>query len=1315
MSFTSTYRSFSIIFFILIWSGGYQLASGQLQYWNTESGLSNDWISQITQDSQGYIWIATQYGLNRFDGYDFVSYHYEVDNPNTFRANWVNALAKDQSGNIWVNSFLGGICLFDPNTGLTTRQEIKNNSVELLNFRTIHCDRNGSIWVGGDDGLVKKAKDNHEFIFITNRRVKQLQEDENGNLFILTPTEILFSPSTNQFDTISTFDHNKVSKIYYDSKNVLWVFGQESLLQINRVNGDWIIESVELNNVVNEAFFYDAPIFEDSKNNLWLGGEQGITIINSDRTETETRSYKSLYPQGSPIGSALSFYEDKHQNIWIGTSKGLLMEAPFDSRFYDRTKFRNVDDIISPREMVQIGNKFWFANHTGLFYVDIRKKNSPIHKVLSESIFALHLSSNHILYAGTLSGLFSVNPHDDSFTLEVSRGSGANQLKGGVVWSIGEDKRGNIWMGCSGALQRFDVQTGKLIHFEVNRTKGLKSSPTQDILIDRQGRLWAASASTGLYLLRYPHEVDKVEKAIFEHFTYEPENQNSLSSNVAIFLNEGNDGSIWVGTDGGLNQLSPDGKKVKRYTRKNGLLDDKVMGLVSDSSGIIWGSSIGHGLFKLNPITEEISFFDRKDGLVSNNFLLSSVFKDEEGIIFFGSDNELQILNPNRVDQVKKTTTTCHFTSLTYAEKKTSETGYSIPLIDKDHISLAFDRHSFLVSFTPVNFYRTEKTTYDFKLDGLHTGWQSNGNQKNFSFTGLAPGDYTLRVKPIHPDLTFNQEEYKIDILISPPWWATWWAYLAYAFLLGLSAFYIYQFQFNRRLEKEESKRLQELDSLKNRLYTNLTHELRTPLTIIMGMANNIIGISKDEIQNKAKMIKRNGQSLLDVVNQILDLSKVESGKLVVHYVHGDFISFLRYIVESFESFARSNDIALHFLPEVEQLFMDFDEEKIQMIVSNLFSNAIKNTTSEGHIYLQARKDKNKLELLIRDTGKGIATEHIPYIFDRFYQTQAKEGSTGVGLSLTKELVHLMNGEIRVESELGRGSTFIMTLPIIITQGVAAVQYGPRKKATAANKFDQLPHANESHDDSVPLILLIEDNDDVLFYLADTLQKNYRLSFAKNGSDGINLAYEQIPDVIISDVMMPMKDGFEVCAELKLNNTTSHIPIIMLTAKADMESRIEGLEHGADAYLPKPFDEKELKVRIKKLLELRHRLQERYQQEEYWETEQLPHETQEDLFVKRVRLVIEEHLEDATFGIKELCTEMSISRVHLHRKLKALTDQSTSHFIRRIRLQKAKKLLIETDLNVSEIAYDVGFSDPAYFSRLFSEVFGQSPSASRKK
>ena len=533
---------------------------------------------------------------------------------------------------------------------------------------------------------------------------------------------------------------------------------------------------------------------------------------------------------------------------------------------------------------------------------------------------------------------------------------------------------------------------------------------------------------------------------------------------------------------------------------------------------------------------------------------------------------------------------------------------------------------------------------------------------------------------------------------------------------------------YRRRQKDIVTQRTLEMEELRSRLYTNITHEFRTPLTVIRGMADNITGHEKEK-----SLIERNTNNLLRLINQLLDLSKLEKGGLKLHLEQADIVSFLQYLAEAFHSLAEEKQLKLAFYSEQDNILMDFDREKIQQIIYNLLSNAIKFTPTGGQVVLHSRREKDQgqefLYIKIKDTGIGIPETDLPNIFDRFYQvdnthSRAGEG-TGIGLALTKELVQLMNGNIKVTSQTNEGTTFSIQIPITRNAEYTTHENKIKPIDKALPPSLDLPIQQAKvlpekvvEDDKLPILLIIEDNADVAEYIKSILDNQYRLLHAQDGQEGIELAIEQIPDLIVSDVMMPKKDGFEVCQMLKQDERTSHIPIVLLTAKATETAKLEGLRYGADAYLTKPFNQEELRLRLRNLKHLSEQLQARYLHSTDGEQEVSTEDKMSDLeqqFLDKLKQVVMKHLGDATFSVPDLAKTVAMSQMQIYRKLKALTKQTPSQFIRRIRLLEGKKLLQQGELNVSEIAYEVGFTDPNYFSRTFHKEFGVSPSQVKKR
>jgi len=658
-------------------------------------------------------------------------------------------------------------------------------------------------------------------------------------------------------------------------------------------------------------------------------------------------------------------------------------------------------------------------------------------------------------------------------------------------------------------------------------------------------------------------------------------------------------------------------------------------------------------------------------------------------------------------------------------------------LFNLHQIELIHKQNFLTFEYSAIALRPNDMLRFFHQLEGVDRDWVETP-RRFASYSNLSPGDYIFRVKVENGYNEPSEQTSYLKIIIYPPWWKTWWAYCLYILVLGSILFGFYRYQLKRQLIQREAVQLRKLNTLKSQLYTNITHEFRTPLTVILGMVDEIKSRLKpgdiNRFEESLNMIKRSGGNLLHLVSQMLDLSKLESGKLELQCVQADIIPYLQYLTESFQSLADSKGIKLVFYNEIKEVIMDHDPDKLFNIISNLLSNAIKFTPSGGKVIFHVNKShetsSEKLILKIKDTGIGIPAKELPHIFDRFYQvdgssTRPGEG-TGIGLSLTKELVILMKGKINVKSQPGEGCEFTVSLPV--TQNALRQEAGFKDRPATLEIEDKQeiqtameptllnsPEYLLPNIDDQPLTLIVEDSQDVAKYIASCLGKEYKIHFAKDGQEGINKAFELIPDIIICDVMMPEKDGFEVCSTLKQDERTSHIPIIMLTARATKEDKLKGLTSGADAYLSKPFDKKELLIRIEKIIELRRHLLEKYSSRKHKLKSTLSNDNIEDGFLQKIISAVEKNIDDSHFGTLQVAHAIGMSESQLYRKLKALTGKSTAVFIRTIRLHKARELLTTTSLNVSEIAYETGFSDPAWFSRVFKEEFGVSPNTFRNK
>jgi signal transduction histidine kinase/DNA-binding response OmpR family regulator len=782
-------------------------------------------------------------------------------------------------------------------------------------------------------------------------------------------------------------------------------------------------------------------------------------------------------------------------------------------------------------------------------------------------------------------------------------------------------------------------------------------------------------------------------------------------------MHQDRQGRFWLGTIKGITIWNPITDELIHLEEKDGLTNTNIHEIEEDNQGFLWLFTY-QGVFRANPQTLQIKSFSQLQGIGRLRCIASNeeVLKDEQGYFNVFSEDGFYRFHPDSLF----TDTTAPVLNLQYSRfvdgKGVTVDQYNVyaQTVSADaNYTFPYFQNNVTIEYVGIQLNDPEGVSYRYRLEGLNESWQEVGSEKTARFQDLPPGDYTF-VAEATSIYGIKSIPLEFSFTILPPWYWSWWSKLLYVLAAGGAIYYLYRFQLSKRLAEQESIRLKELDEVKNRLYTNITHEFRTPLTVIQGMAQQINGKYKKETQ----LIRKNSKNLLHLVNQMLDLSKLESGKLQLQMVQGDIIGFLRHEIDTFKTFATSGKVALYFESNQPELLMDFDIQKLRQVMVNLLSNSIKFTNEDGEVMVSTRPFEDQLEITVTDNGVGIPDDRLPYIFDRFYQvddraTRTHEG-TGIGLALTKELVELMRGHITVTSTEGEGTRFTILFPV---QNQAPLfEFEPGAEAlemVASTGAASVASDMILNDPSLATALIIEDNEDIIQYLIYCLQDDYQVLTALDGEEGIKTAIIHTPDVIICDVMMPKVDGFEVTATLKEDERTSHIPIIILTAKTDQTSKVAGLNSGADAYLTKPFDREELMIRLEKMVALRKTLQSKYSSTDYFAPDKVIINPKEDVFLQKLKQQIEAHLEDAEFGIEQLASVMALSRSQLYRKTKALTGQSIAVFVRTLRLHHGKKLLRETNLSISEVAYRVGFSDPAYFTKTYSELFGYPPGQER--
>ncbi|RYY61914.1 MAG: response regulator [Chitinophagaceae bacterium] len=1325
---------------------------------STAQGLSQGMIFGMLQDQEGFIWVATKEGLNRYDGYNFRVFTTDPGNPYSLSSNYIRSVFEDSKGYIWAATLDAGLNVYDKKTGRFHRIMNKQGDRNSLSGNRM---RSGIIEL--PDGRIMVAPENEGINLITlnddffakdsppviqrfnlpgNEQPSGIGKDDKGKIWVgCTDKKIyVFDPSGN-FRLLS--DGKTFTTALATVGTKLWA--SRDVL---------VADSMTVYRPFDTTFhFIPGTMVRDQSGRISVGP---IGLIPPGVAHSHCYDFTGSAP-GKPVSTARNYIftsskiklqvlmVDRSGIIWAGTSGlGINKYNLASTRFHHLLPGFSVRSIIpiGPTQLYVAGwDRDWWINTTG------EQVSKPLPSGLgpdSYDNFVVTKNGDYWLWKNDEKKLYRYNSKPQVLASMVLNLRGAEDKQ-----PMYEDRKGNIWIcGLSGDLVRVSPTTGKVSYFSIN------TDPSKSMLANAQSNCFYEDATGVIWIgteegfVKLAPGEGNIQPAVTWYRNHGP---GSLNYNyVSCFLDDPADNRfLWICTKGGgLNRMEKATGKFDYLTTRDGLPNDIVYGILADDMGNIWGST-NRGIFCLLAAKKGLrsrSFrnFSKSDGLQGEEFNTGGFVKLPSGELLFGGVNGLNIFNPAEI-LAPGYQPNVFITSLLIDNKDVvpgDNTGVLGQTIEKtSSITLSHLQDILTLEFSSLDFTSAAQNKYRYQLAGIDDNWVESNARRSATYLHLPAGRYTFRVQASNSQGEWSSHIAELRIRVLPPWWLTWWAWIIYALVLGFCIRAWFRFSINRarlrsqlNFEKQEARRVKELDNVKTQLYTNITHEFRTPLTVIMGMAQQLIKQPDEQFRQRMDMIVRNGQNLLDLVNEMLDLSKLETGKMQLQITHGDVLLFLRYIVESFNSLAISQRKKLFFLTGLESLQVGYDAEKLRQIVANLLSNALKFTPENGTIYITVGKneiphDEPNVTLIIKvkDNGIGIPEDELENVFDRFYQldnsSTRKADGTGIGLALTRELVKLMEGEIIVKSPptgADKGSEFTVILPLLKTHVMdeTLVPAIATLQLTDEIKENNIQSRNANPDDTRPMILLVEDNPDVVAYTASCLS-GYRLAVGQDGREGFDLAKELVPDLVITDVMMPFVDGFELCRKLRADEKTSHIPVIMLTAKADLGSRIEGLEQGADVYLEKPFNPEELLVRIKKLLELRQRLRQHYLRTagiEETVTEQItgpempvPETPIEDSFVTRVREAIEQHVDNPDFTVEQLCRMVFMSHSQLHRKLDALTGLSPNKFIRLIRLNQSKELLKVASNSIASVALDCGYNDPGYFARVFKQEFGCTP------
>jgi len=1336
-------------------------------------------VQAFYQDAQGFMWIGTQEGLLRYDGYTFKHYSHTPFDSTSISNNWVSDIKEDKHGNLWIATFGGGLNYFDQKTERFRRFSGYSDQDKINFISKIVVNSDESIWFTSTIHSLTHLKPGKSgqpeyttYRFFEESAAKQaktknsaltLHKDKDGIIWVGMATEglVRFDPATgnmkqlkNEPNNLNSISHNTVSAICEDDKGNLWIgTGHPKVSQwgaglnmYDRKKDIFRHFKVDFSGGNCICSNEISSLLIDHNGFLWIGSPNNfINKVSLKEIQTSEKPYfhhiNNLYKP-----HITTLYEDQQGTIWIGqiamySQKFNPRQSSF-SIFTRNEKYPN--SLTSSGTWIvyaDLSGRIWFANAgldvydpvSGNFQHYYSNENDPVG--LSENmIIGIRESADGQIWLATWhKGIDILNPVDGTFKHLRADPSDSSGLHSNIIQQILPRSDKEIWIASGGGvIQLYEYNSG-IFHTYNLGPESNNNFHITNLYQDRTGILWIGTYSSGLYALRLDNEL----KSQVVHYKNDPHNPLSLGCNAITDIIQPSlvdTGSLWITTSAGLNRMDLKDGTFRHFYREDGLSTNFVLKILEDDLGNLWCSTT-NGLSVYHVKTGEIRTFSESDGLPVTNFGASRqcASKDREGRLYFAGGNGVLSFQPRHIIE----NTTAPPVRLTDFRIFQQSVVLDTAIQFRKTITLSHDQNMFSFQFAALNFTNPGKNQYAYKMQGFLDEWIDIGHERITSFTNLDPGSYVFRVKGSNNHGVWNEEGASINIIILPPWWKTNWAYFSYLFIFIFAIFALRRYDLKRQrlkhdleIEHVHTEKLKEVDKLKSRFFANISHEFRTPLTLLLGPISRLLGkISDREDVKDLQVMQKNAKRLQKLISELLDLSKIEEGKVKLQVQQTDIVSFMNRIVQTFESQADIKNIELKFKSELTAQSVFFDTAKMENVFYNLLSNAFKFTPDGGVVEVSLKHPPisplskgglRGVQITVTNSGSFIPPEKINQIFDRFYQvddsfTREHEGS-GIGLALTNELIKLHHGTIEVESNSESGTIFTVTLPLgkqhfAVDEIFEELVDTENKTETEIDIVQSPIDIDEVNDKNQSTkLLIVEDNADMREYIKSCFKSDYFIIEAQDGISGFDISVNELPDLIISDVMMPKMDGFQLCEKIKSDQRTSHIPLILLTARAEMQDKLNGLDTGADDYVVKPFEVKELQARVRNLIQQRKKLQQQFMKNELYLTNELALTSQDEKFLNRAIEIIENNLSDSGFDVDSFVKNIGISRAHLYHKFKTITGQSVKDFIRTIRLKRSLQMIKNNTGNISEIAYEVGFSNPAYFSKCFREQFGFSPS-----
>lgn len=1329
-------------------------------------GLSQSSINAILQDREGFLWFATWSGLIRYDGYTtrvFHSGNKEFD----LKGNLISTLFEDHNGDLWIGTHVTGLFQFNKKTNQFINHRHSSSDPSSLsnnNIWDIIEDENHNLWIATEGGVnffdrktntfrsfVNDVRDQESLsdnfvtdIFIasdksiwvaTNFGLNRLHTNAQGKIAF----ERFFNPDTENADNFVY----QVAEIKKGNQNEIWFITKKGLKYLD---GKKIVNYTAAGKPSNYSMFRCLMQLNSNEPYLVLGSAVGISFFNAaDRTfEKHISNLDGILPKEGHSMAVTSIYLDRGGVLWVGTKKGLYKSDSYkqDIDLFLTSSFDLTNSIITGIRTSSKG--YWISTiGGGIFHYDRNRFQSFPLQLKEKGDFApfvqsLFTDSYGRVWVGTAgAGVMVFESEEALRTGKVGNfrhyhmGSDP-YIKDDYIVSFAEDNTGNIWIGTwDGSLIRISSK-GEIDQYDREQ---FGKAPIVTMHADNSGTLWVGTRGNGIFRTRIRNrEID------LKHFSFDRNNAESIPNNFINAIYEDHAGSLWIATEGGLTLFNRRTENFTPYEIKEGPANKVIVGILEDDDGKLWLSH-WNGITVIDPkdtLQNTVRNFDTHDFIQGGFFYNNVCMKDSDGQLLFGGSNGFNIIQPKNlftnpvVPKVVISEFRLFNQPVAMNEDVNNRILFSQPLNNTREIVLKYFENTLSFEFAALDFAAPEKLRYAYRLKGFDEKWNYTSSERRFAnYTNLNDGVYTFMVKSTNNDGVWNSPVTEMTVTVLPPWWRTTWAFLSYViFTIGM--LYLFRklilmrvnFIHDLKLERIQRENMEKLNRAKLQFFTNISHEFRTPLTLILGPVQNLMESVRGDafMRNQLFTINNNAQRLLRLVNQLLDFRKAESGNLKLQVSEGNIVKFVKEIKLSFDALAEQMKIDFRLISSSNIIKIYFDRDQFEKILFNLLSNAFKHTPEGGSISIEIMEKQQGVAISVSDNGRGIKPEVFEHLFQTFfsYDDDRHHSGTGIGLALVKTLVDAHHGEIEVQSEENQFTRFTITLKSGSSHFDAA-EMTPEKSdyeniavyPVLGPEVLMVPEKEEVSQplEDLPRILIVEDNAEVRAYVKSVFAGTYLVLEAEDGKEGLQVALEEIPDIIISDVMMPYVDGISLCKQLKSDPKTSHIPVILLTARTSLIFKVEGLETGADDYVTKPFNPRVLQLKVKNLLKTLEQTRKLFKDNEVLKIEpnRVTLNSADEKFVSQVLESIEKNMSTSEYSVEVLCDDVGMSRMQLYRKLKALTGLSANEFIRSIRLKRAAQLLEQNQLTVAEITYEVGFSDLQYFRECFKKMFAVTP------